>query len=189
MPLILLLAGKSRCGKDTAASLLVDELGFNRVAFADALKIMCEPILKAPDSFALHQKDMPLAHEYEEYPDARTPRDILLAYASRCRAKDDRIFARMVVNTISDAVEDGQQRFVISDWRWPMEETVLTEAFPLSTILRIRITRDGITPLKNSGEVALENTAIYDFHIENNGSLSTLRDALKSVIRPYLTKH
>lgn len=51
-PLLIGLIGKARSGKDTAASALIAERGFTRVAFADpvrALALSIDPLIPAPD--------------------------------------------------------------------------------------------------------------------------------------------
>lgn len=189
-PTIVLLSGWSRSGKDTVASLMIDELGFYRVAFADTLKQMCARRFDMSlDDFGI-RKDRPLAEQCKQYPDAKTPRDILLAYAADLRMIDDKIFANTVAIQIKRLYEDGVRRFVVSDWRWPMEADVLRSMFPAGNFIRVRIERPDLlqtetSELFNSADRCLD-TADMDVCIQNDGSLSDLRDNMKNGLRPLL---
>jgi hypothetical protein len=184
-PTIVLLSGWSRSGKDTVASLMIDEMGFYRVAFADALKQMCAKRFDMEMSDFGLRKDKPLDAQCPLYPSARTPRDILLAYARDLRIIDDKIFANTLAVHMKRLYEDGVRRFVISDWRWPMEADVLYHMFPRAHFIRVRIERPGITQPADSSEHSLD-TADMDVCIQNDGSLSDLRDNVKHGLRTLL---
>lgn len=176
---ILMLAGWSGCGKDAAASLMVEEMGFQRFAFADAVKQECAILYGLPvDRFYL-SKDRPLERHIHRYPTARTPRELLLLHALDERAKDDTIYARMVVNDIRDSEAD---RIVISDWRYRVELDTMRSAFPDARIVTVRIQRPGIQQSTHPSEHELD-TMIPRFTLRNDGTISDLRDALKALLR------
>ena len=183
MPLtIVMLSGWAGSGKDAAAALMVEEMGFQRFAFADVMKTACAHSCHLPlEDFTLPvRKDAPLRRHIKEFPEAKTPRDILLDYGRRKRAVDDGIFARHVAENIQAAAAD-MDRFVISDWRFPIEYDTLRTVFPTARIIRVRITRASVTPLATPTEHLLDN-ADFDVTIQNDGCISDLRDALRHLI-------
>jgi hypothetical protein len=188
-PLIVMISGWAGSGKDAAAALMVEEMGFQREAFADVMKTACAHACHLPleDFMWPARKDAPLRHPVKEYPEARTPRDILLAYGRRRRAVDDAIFARHVAENIQAAVADID-RFVISDWRFPIEFTELQRTFPSARILRFRVKRSSIRPLTTPTEHLLDD-APFDVIIQNDGCISDLRDALRHALHPYIHRH
>jgi hypothetical protein len=187
-PLIVLLSGYAGSGKDAAAALMVDELNFSRVAFADELKRECARKTGIAEHrfFSTSMKDQPLEHPCRAYPMAKTPRDILLMHGLVARAADPDVYAKKVVDSIrSRLLLDSTNRFVVSDWRYQREATCLTAAHPSATIVRVRIVRPGVTPSDDQSEHDLDDVRM-DAQIDNGGSISDLRDALKAALRPYL---
>jgi len=185
-PLIVMLSGWAGSGKDVAAALMVEEMGFQREAFADVMKTACAHACHLPleDFMWPARKDAPLRHTVKEYPEAKTPRDILLAYGRRQRAVNDAVFARHVVQNIQAAAADID-RFVISDWRFPIELAELQRAFPTARIVRVRVKRACVQPLETPTEHLLDD-APFDVVIQNDGCISDLRDALRHMLHPYL---
>lgn len=183
-----MLTGWSGCGKDAAATLMVEEMGFRRVAFADAVKQECAIIYGIPVERFYSGKDRPLERHIHCYPIARTPRELLLLHALDERAKDDALYARMVVDEIRDGIGDSDMnRIVISDWRYRVELETIRSAFPDARIITVRIQRPGIQQSTHPSEHELD-TMVPHFTLRNDGSISDLRDALKSLLRHYITR-
>jgi len=183
MPLLVMISGWARVGKDAAASLMTDEMGFRRLAFADALK---EDVAAATDlpveTFHLASKDAPLANICRAYPTARSPRDLLLQHAAAARAKNPDIYATQVAEKI---IDEGLSRIVISDWRYKREYNYLRSEFPEYRILRLRINRHGVSGSPEPSEHDLDEEPM-DAIIQNNGGISDLRDLLKAALRTTL---
>ncbi len=173
-----MLSGWAGSGKDAAAALMVEEMGFQREAFADVMKTACARSCHLPlEDFTLPVwKDAPLRRHIKEFPEAKTPRDILLDYGRRKRATDDGIFARHVAENIQAAAADID-RFVISDWRFPIEYDTLRRVFPTAHIIRVRVTRASVIPMTTPTEHLLDD-APFDVTIQNDGCISDLRSAL-----------
>lgn len=187
-PLIVLLSGYSGSGKDAAAALMMDELNFSRVAFADELKRDCARKTGIADHrfFSTSAKDHPLEEPCRAYPMAKTPRDILLMHALVARAADPDVYAKKVVDSIRSRILLGStDRFVVSDWRYKREAACLAAAHPSATIVRVRIVRPSVIPSADPSEHDLDDASM-DAQIENSGTISDLRDALKTVLRPYI---
>ena len=183
-PLILLISGWAGSGKDAAAALLVEELGFTKCAFATALKLDAAAETGIPviefHSHAL--KDQMLAEPCYAYPHAKTPREVLLTHAARARAADPDIYSKSVAVMI-EALEN--HRFVISDWRIKRERDYFLERFPRANIVTMRITRTTVDPRAEDIEHELDEFP-FDLCIQNDGSISDLRDALRHALRPHL---
>jgi hypothetical protein len=182
MKQILLLSGYAGSGKDAAASLLMEECGFQRFAFADALKELVAARTGIPVTiFHSSQKDTVIPPSSKYHP--KTYRDLLLEIAREERAKDLDVFSRIVAGQIQDS--DGlRNRFVISDWRYKQEESFLRSVLDPATyqIVRLRIKRSSVTPSADPTEHDLDNEHM-DTVIQNDGSISDLRDAVHSAVR------
>lgn len=173
-----MLSGWAGSGKDAAASILMDELGFQRFAFADPLKhdVARETGLSLEHFYSRHLKDRPIELDGK----TTSPRALLIKAAADARAKYPNIYANMIADTIQ---RSGSHRIVISDWRYRKEYEVFQIAF--NKVVRIRITRPGIVQSPEPSEHDLDGEPM-DIEIQNGGSLSMFRDALKDLVRPYL---
>ena len=184
MKQILLLSGYAGSGKDAAASLLMEECGFQRLAFADALKELVAARTGIPVSiFHSSQKDTVIPPSSKHHP--KTYRDLLLEVAKEERAKDLDVFSRVVAARICEVPGVGLiNRFVISDWRYKREESFLRSALDPATyqIVRVRIKRTSVTPSTDPTEHDLDDERM-DTVIQNDGSISDLRDQVHSAFR------
>ena len=142
MTTVLLLSGRAGSGKDAAASLLMEEVGFQRLAFADFLKRDVAAKYGLPlDLFHTSAKDQPLPLPAFK---GKTPRTLLLDHARIARSVDLDVYARQVAAAIKEAVAVDpvrNSRFVISDWRYRREYEFLERELLGTTILWLRITR------------------------------------------------
>lgn len=184
MTTVLLLSGRAGCGKDAAASLLMEEVGFQRFAFADFLKRDVAAKYDLPlDLFHTTAKDHPLQ---DPKFGGKTPRTLLLDHARIARAIDLDVYARQVAAAIKEAVVSDpvrNSRFVISDWRYRREYDFLTKAlFGFAELLCVRITRHNLPIIDDPSERDLLAQPMHAM-IDNDGSIADLRDMLKSVLR------
>jgi hypothetical protein len=182
--IIVLISGWAGSGKDAAATLLEEELNFQRHAFADVLKADVSAYTGIPlmNFHSLCRKDAQLGTPCDLYPNASTPRDILLTHAAAAREKDPDVFCRRIADLIASS--EGL-RFVISDWRLLREHEFLQQRFPRASIVALRITRTVIAPRLESIEHELDEFP-FDIRIANDGCISDLRDALRHALRLYL---
>lgn len=183
-PIILLISGWAGSGKDAAAALVAEELGFTRFAFAAALKADAAAETGITlDEFSSHfYKDAPLTEPCYAYPQAATPREVLLAHAARARAANPNIYTE---STAADIAAFGGQRAVVSDWRQRCEYEFLVARFPKARVVTLRVTRASVAQRPEDIEHDLDAFP-YDIRIANNGSISDLRDALRHALRPHL---
>jgi len=171
---VILLSGWAGSGKDSAAELLVEEMAFVRVAFADMLK---EEVSKA--------YRLPLSVFHNAFKDSHievlgaTPRQLLIQHAADRKRKDPHVYSRAVVARIAGG------RWVISDWRYRHEYAFLKEHLPNVHIVRGRILRSSVCPGDDPSEHDLDDEPM-DFTITNDGCISDLRDAIKATVRAML---
>jgi hypothetical protein len=187
-PIVILLSGWAGSGKDAAAALLVEELDFQRLAFADALKREVSAMSGIPlEIFHDSRKNRHLANHVVGFPTAQTPRDILIQRSATIRTTNPDHYAELVGHRICN---EGGMRYVISDWRYPNEYEALSHILEgrKFTFLRVRIERSNIVSIPDPSEHQLDG-ANFDAVIQNDGSISDLRDAIKAVVRPILHKH
>jgi hypothetical protein len=176
-----MLSGWAGSGKDAAASILMDELGFQRFAFADPLKhdVARETGIALEHFYSRHLKDSLIEFDDEMI----TPRSLLIEAAANARAKYPNIYANMIADNIQ---KSGAKKVVISDWRYRNEYDVMRTFFGTATIVRIRIVRPGVSQSPEPSEHDLDGETM-SIEIMNGGSLSMLRSTLKDLLRPYLT--
>jgi hypothetical protein len=169
-----MLSGWSGSGKDAAALLLVEEMRFVRLGFADMLKRVVAQESDVP-LYYFHDrllKDAPLPGTNQ------TPRDLLLAHAIKARTSDPDIYSRILVKNINPGC-----RYVISDWRYKREyEFIERELGNTANIIRVRILRPGVVPSDDHTEHDLDYEH-FDIIINNNDSISHLRDLLRSFVQ------
>ncbi len=174
------IIGRARVGKDAAGKWLVDERGYRRVAFADALKLAAwkiDPYIYSDFGYLRRLSDRVTGEaSYErakdEYPEVRR---ILQELGSAMRDVDPDIWIRPVLEKTRDANESGVP-VVITDVRYPNEAATLKRAgFHL-----VYIERPGIPQLDHESEGAL-TAEDADYHIVNDGSVDYLRLTVETV--------
>jgi hypothetical protein len=177
---VVLLSGWAGSGKDAAAAIMVEEMGFRRFAFADALKQDVAEKTGIPlTTFHTAAKDQSLEILCKTYPTALTPRDLLLQHAKIKRDLDPDTYSGKVIEEIRTI---GVQKAVISDWRYRREHAhIYRELYETMPILTVRITRPGIQPSSDPSEHDLNNMT-FDIEIINDGTLVDLRHHLRSLI-------
>ena len=177
--IIVLLSGWSGSGKDVAASLMCEEMGYSRLAFADVVRQeVSEKTNIHTDYFSSPTyKDSPMPTPLAEFPGAVTYRDVLIQWAKKRRSVQDDIYSQKIISIIRSG-EVGK-KIVISDWRYKCEEETILLAFPESIIIRIRIQRDSVEYRPHAGpsEHELDNHPM-DTIVSNNGTISDLRSTL-----------
>jgi hypothetical protein len=175
--MIVLLSGKAGSGKDAAAALLVEEMNFTRLAFADMLKEQVSQATGIPlEIFHSEMKDRPVDH-----PSAKTYRGLLIEYAAKIRAVDPDIYSRQLV----DQLDPFSGRYVISDWRYKSEEAYIRANSDME-VIKVCIKREGVVPSDDPSERDLDDMT-FDVMIDNNGCISDLRDELHHKIRPFIS--
>ena len=179
------LTGKARSGKDTVASVLVEEYGYRRIAFADALKEMALEVdpkvveyvtVRARDfaqvaaSWSLSEivTDLGWERAKDTYPEVRR---FLQQLGSSVRKMDPWFWVRIAEQQIMEAEAAGQP-VVITDARYINEAGTLKCDWGFSLI---RIIRPGI----DSGDTHESETEMdgygVDYELLNDSDVAALR--------------
>jgi energy-coupling factor transporter ATP-binding protein EcfA2 len=161
--ILYLISGYAGAGKSTVAtqiqSLIPDS---ERTAFAKAVKDFVSQRYGVEryllDTQAGKQTIVESTHGIF------TVRDLLILFAESLKRKNgEDIWANAVVSDIRS--KPDIQNWIIEDWRFPNEYTVLLNAFPETTIRRIRIVTTNVQPF-NSAEKAMD-AQLVDYTIDN----------------------
>lgn len=189
--MIVGLSGYARAGKDTVASILVQEHGFRRVAFADALKAVLadlNPIVgwKLDERGGAHGslervaglgRPSPDGHgiDWEQAKQRPEVRELLQRLG--CAVRDHVGQNAWVEAALRDV--DREERVVVSDVRFPNE----AEAIKRRLGQVWRVVREGCGPVNGHvSESALDGWH-FDSHVPNIGSFDDLRLTVEVVLR------
>lgn len=171
-PLIVLIAGWARAGKDSVAKILVESYDFQKVAFADPIKQQVARDLEIPLEWCYDQeKKAALLPKNPE----RTLREELIRVAEGARSTDKEIWARAVGEKIQKAIQRGKRKFVISDWRHLEELWALQKCIPSACIVPTRVERPSqlVSPVPDWTEYSLLGFPFWKiFH--NSGTIARL---------------
>lgn len=186
-PLLIGLSGHAQTGKDTVAGILTEHLGFERIAFADALREMLyalNPLVPSPS-----QKSPLPAYEYVRcasivdavgWEDAKKNPEIR-QLLQRLGTEAGRMILGpgIWVETALRSVEPGG-KFVFSDVRFENEAAAIKKRG--GEVWRIE--RLGTEPVNaHASETALDGF-VFDRVIKNDGSKVALRRSVLSYWTP-----
>lgn len=178
------LTGRAGSGKDAAADYLCEHYGFARLAFADSLKRMLEPLLTETghDYAALYEPQL----KQVALPGLMllTPRELMQRLGDWGRAIDPQWWVQILLRSagLADGGAPIHDRILVTDVRYPEEVAALRECG--GRILRIE--RDQVAPLpgmlaRHSSEQVAHLPA--DIVLRNDGyTLDTLHHALAGVM-------
>ena len=157
--MIIGLGFKARSGKDTVADYLIENYGFKRLAFADALKEGCRHIFELNDE--------QLYGELKEVEDdywGVTPRYILQKVGTECMRDgySEDIWVKAVGKKIHS---DKTSNWVITDCRFPNEADAVKEWGGL--VVRLDRVESGASGgvSKHPSETAMEKYEEWDWKI------------------------
>lgn len=191
------IIGRARVGKDTAGKWFIDERGYRRIGFADALKdvaLKVDPIVDVYD----HGDSIDTLSEVLQLPpvvdfrrplsnvDRRAPwerakdvvpevRRILQELGSAMRGVDPDIWIRPVLAKAIEANDCGVP-VVVTDVRYPNEVAALTRAgFRL-----IHIERPGVPWLDHESENSI-GAEDAQYLVQNDGGVPHLYEQLERI--------
>ncbi|MFD8595381.1 hypothetical protein ACFV1L_10305 [Kitasatospora sp. NPDC059646] len=176
------IIGRARVGKDTAGAWLVNNCGYARVAFADALKdaaLRINPIVQVDalgdgfDTFEYRLAEIVAADGWEEAKDYPEVRRFLQELGASIRAVDPEIWIRAALARVDEIGERTGCCTVITDVRYPNEVAALrARGFHL-----LYIDRPGVPHLVHESEGTL-GPDDADHTIINAGSVADLESAV-----------
>jgi hypothetical protein len=169
------IIGRARVGKDTAGAWLVDNRGYRRIGFADALKdaaLTLDPVIDDGNvgyAFqAMRLSELVRGYGWERAKEIGDTRRILQELGMAIRAIDSEFWLRAALKKVTEANESGVPA-VITDVRFPNEADRLRRAgFHL-----VYIERPGVPQLDHASEGAL-TAEDADYAFTNDGDIKTL---------------
>ena len=190
--MIIGISGKAGSGKDTAAKMLevlyanpdisYEDFANKRyknfadiqiVHFADALKETAQVLFRLGEWETNTQEGKKTTINWI----GKTVRELLQGIGQGLR---DAIDPNLWVKILFANTEDWSN-YIIADVRYPNEVKAIKER---NGIL-LRIDRKGAGAGNHSSEIALDDYKEWDVHIENNGSIEDLFEAMKIFIKNY----
>ncbi len=175
------IIGRARVGKDTAGKWLVDNRGYRRVAFADALKeaaLKVNPFIADPYSSDLHRlATVVRRYGWEDGKDTFPEiRRFLQELGAAVRDIDEDFWLRAAMKTVMKTNDDGVP-CVITDVRYPNEAASLKRAgFHL-----VYIDRPGVPQMAHASENSL-TSADAKYFIRNAGTVDGLHEDLEFIV-------
>lgn len=159
MTKIIMMSGWAGSGKDTTADYLVQNKGYIRMAFADALKDTVAKTRNIPREWMnTHEGKVRVVN-------GKTVREYLIEDGQEAREKDPAVWVKVVAENIKTLPNDSC--IVISDWRLPNEYTILKELF--DNVVRVRVNRFKEPPINDYTEIALDKEP-FELVLENTGT-------------------
>jgi hypothetical protein len=177
--MIIGLTGYAQSGKDTVASILVENYGYQRVAFADPIRDLLyatNPMLKE----GYRVKGLVDVYGWDrvkvDYPEARRLLQDLGVGARKTFG--DMFWVKQALRQVNP---DG--KYVITDVRYPNEAKALRE-YGGSQIWRVR--RLGVDPVNShESESAMDGEKVDQIFV-NNGTIGDLKSLIKTRMVAYV---
>jgi len=171
-PRIVGLAGKMRSGKDTAAAVLTEMHGYERVAFGDTIKRVALDVNPLVPGGRL--SDIVDAQGWELAKELVEVRRVLQAVGLALRNQWPSFWVEVLARQFN-----ADSRYVITDVRFPGEVAMIQDAGGI--VLRIeRPLRDGVTNAADISETALDRFDLPT--IVNDDTISTLHERLLATL-------
>jgi adenylate kinase family enzyme len=165
--MILLLSGWSGSGKDATASILIQKYDFQRLAFADILKEIVAKEFHFPVEWTRTEQG-----KQNILSNGKTVRENLIQRGQEIRQEkgDPGFFARKIAQKIHEA--PSNQKYAISDWRFPVELKTLRQELPDRQILPIRIQRQNqeVSGVQDDFTEHQLDSWPFDFLLNNPGT-------------------
>ena len=186
--MIVMMTGKKRSGKDTAAQIIKDafpKLDFERIALADAMKeFTCELLGYQPQivESLKEAENVPFAC----FDATATMRQFLqtLGQGVKDITGDDLVWCRYLAYQL----DLENKNYVLTDVRFPFEQKFFTELAKIADtgVLTIKIEREGID--NDDSHISEQNfdKIPYDVVITNNSTLEELETRLRHVFKNYM---
>ena len=176
------LCGYAGVGKDTAAQVLLEELRFQRIAFADPIKgalLALDPLVPGtgPGEF-LRLSEFAEGRDWseiKEYPEVRRLMQIMGTEVGR-NLFDPEIWVRLAERKLESTLSVGD--VVITDVRFPNEARLIRG---YGGVL-VRIDRPGFGPVNEHVSDRASERWAYDYRIENDSNVSALHDKISDLV-------
>jgi hypothetical protein len=178
--MIIGLTGYAQSGKDSVANILVENYGYQRVAFADPIRDLLyatNPMLKE----GYRVQGLVDVYGWDrvkvDYPEARRLLQDLGVGARKTFG--DMFWVKQALNGLQLF---GEVNYVITDVRYPNEAKAIRE-YDNAQIWRIK--RSGVIPVNaHASEIAMDGEKVDQIFL-NNGTLEDLKVLINTRMRAY----
>jgi hypothetical protein len=176
------LCGYACVGKDTAAQVLLEEMGFQRIAFADPIKkalMALDPFLPGNDEGQFLRlsdfcRDRPWS-EVKDYPEVRRLMQVLGTEVGRNLVDPD-LWVKLARRKLESTLSVGD--VVVTDVRFPNEARLIRGYGGFL----VRIERPGYGPVnEHVSDRASEHWA-YDRRIDNDAEIPSLQSKMLQLV-------
>lgn len=194
-PLVFLISGVARAGKDTFAAALMSEMEMNGCRtelfkFADTLK---HALGKTLEHIGVEHAKKPMEIAYTEEQEMKPfVRDALVSIGRLSRFCDNRVFARNLVADVSTFLEfcpSGRRPVaVVADWRYTNEYFHVKAQLADVHVVTVHIRRPGYEAANEEEARSLADLALNCpiMHDRIAADPVTLRGMAKEIARTYL---
>lgn len=176
------LCGYAGVGKDTAARVLLDELSFQRIAFANPIKkalLALDPLLPSPqEGQYMRLSEFCESHpwsEVKEYPEVRRLMQILGTEVGR-NLFDPDLWVKLAKRQLESTLSVGD--VVVTDVRFPNEARLVRG---YGGVL-VRIERPGFGPVNEHVSDRASERWAYDHRIDNDSDVKALQAKLRQLV-------
>ena len=173
-PLLILISGYVKSGKDTVANIIKDNYkNFSINWFA--LELKKEVSLKYDIPF-----ELTMSHSGKDsiLSNGKTVRELLIQESKEQKMYDPYVYIKKLLHNL-----DKDKDYVIPDFRFPDEFHYINE-LKMYDIITIRINRYSISSISSLSEYMLDDWN-FDYVVENNASLYELSSKVLDIVRLY----
>lgn len=176
------LCGYAGVGKDTAAQVLLDELGFQRIAFADPIKgalLALDPLIPGEDGGpVLRLSEFCQTHpwsEVKDYPEVRRLMQTMGTEVGR-NLFDPDVWVKLAKRKLESTLSVGD--VVVTDIRFPNEARLIRG---YGGVL-VRLERPGFGPVNEHVSDRASERWSYDRRVDNDGEVEALYAKLRQMV-------
>ncbi|MBS3648719.1 hypothetical protein KEU06_08765 [Pseudaminobacter sp. 19-2017] len=172
--MLIAMTGKKRSGKDTVASMIAEETGYERIAFAGTLKGMIKFLLMSSGMSAEEAERRVNGSEAEKEEPLVVLQDKSTRHAMQTLGTEWRdTIGKDLWTDIVKAKVQSTEGVIITDMRFPHEATFVDDHGGV----KVRVVRPGTTSTDPHPSEVLMDQIEVDFTIYNHGSMDQLDEA------------
>ena len=191
-PVVILVSGYARAGKDTLADAIITLVKRHHPCGVAGKHPFAKSLKDAADEFLAHLNLFPDAKAgfFHDEDFKKKHRQALVEMGRVARSIDIDVFATKTAydiddNYVSDCIDsEGPHIYVIPDWRYLNEFKVITDNLSLSDfrVVTVRVDTEGVLPanqeeLESLAQIRREMALDYEFNFPQNGQDSIDRAA------------
>ena len=183
-PVVILVSGYARAGKDTLADAIITLVKHHHPCGVAGKHPFAKSLKDAADEFLAHLNLFPdsstVGFHNEEF--KKKHRQALVEMGRVARSVDIDVFASKTAYDIDDSYIDdciyseGPHIYVIPDWRYLNEFKVISDHLSLNDfqVVSVRVDTDGVLPanqeeLESLAQIRREMALDYEFNFPQNG--------------------